>query len=205
MSVQIPTGYGSLAFILSAPAGTQPFIFTMGVDLSEVGGDYLGAANQAHAAWQANLQNETSVDITLDRVLLTVGQDGGENPSVSSDLDPSNGDRSGGNEPIALSVIVNKQTALLGRRGRGRMFIPGLLDANDVDLTGIIAPARIAELTAALETFANELTAGVPAGPPPVDMPAVLLHDGALDGMDPTPLTGLVVNPKVGVLRRRLR
>lgn len=199
MALIIPPGFGNAAFIFTSTTGTPPIVTTLGVNLSAAGGDFVEAANVAFAAYAAHLLPETDTSLTLDRVNLAVGDDG-PGGSVDSDLAPAPGTRSGTGPPVSMSTIVRKVTNDIGRRGRGRMFLPGLLTTTNVDESGIIASGRRDEILTAVGGFIAELfdTETVP-----FNLPPVLLHSSA--PADPTPLTGAAVSPLVGWIRGRIR
>lgn len=200
MAVTIPPGYGQAAIMLTAAEGTEPFVTTIGVDLSNAGGDFVAAANQVMDAYGAIWMPLTTEALVLERVLLAVGQDGGGTPSVSSDQAPVQGSLSSGNEPLSVALLLSKQTALLGRRGRGRMFLPGVLRTTDVDLSGIIASGKQSDYQTAATAFYDALVTG--SGSPSVPMQPVLLHGGS---EAPSDITSLSVVPLVGTMRRRIR
>lgn len=199
MSLVIPPGFGNAAFIFTGAVGTQPYVTTLGVDISGAGGDFVGAANSLMLSYQVAFQTETSNALTLDRVNLAIGQDG-PGGSVDSDLSPIAMSRSGTYGPTAMSAIARKVTNEIGRRGRGRMFLPGVITESEVDADGSITSARRGTLQTALNLF--QTTLAEPAGED-VAYPPVLLHSQA--PADPTPLTSFAVSDLVGWIRGRIR
>lgn len=199
MTLVIPPGFGLASFVFTGPVGTQPYVTTLGVDLSAAGGDFVAAANGLKTAYFNVLGPETSSALTLDRVTLAIGQDG-PGGSVDSDTAPATSTRSGSFPPTALSAIARKVTNQFGRRGRGRMFLPGVVSENEVDQDGSVVVARRNALNTALTTLFDNLVAGTST---PFPMPPVLLHSTA--PTDPTPLTGFVVSDTVGWIRGRIR
>lgn len=96
----------------------------------------------------------------------------------------------------AVSVGITKNTALGGRRGRGKTFVPGVPEA-DVDPGGTLAAARLtAWQTAATGFFATFATNNW-------DM--VLLHSPASLAITPTTVTSTTVSSVVRTQRRRQR
>ena len=89
-----------------------------------------------------------------------VGQAGGGPP-------PSRVSRwrrgSGGAEkrPQNCAALIKKQTNRAGRSGRGRMFLPAVLDEAQVSQTGIISPLQLADLQPRSDTFLEIGTAHV--------------------------------------------
>lgn len=200
MALVIPPGFGLAQFVLTGNVGTQPYVTTMGVDLSDAGGDFVGAANNAFLAYEEAILPETSSLLTLDRVTLSVGSDG-PGGSVDSTVSTAPGQRSGSFPPTAMSAILRKTTVELGRQGRGRMFIPGVLSESEVDQDGTITTARLGTLATAFTNFATQLATGTAVDPIPL-LP-VLLHSAG--GPAPTNLTGVGVSSVVGWIRGRIR
>lgn len=200
MSLVIPPGFGSAAFVFTGAVGTQPYVTTMGLDLGDAGGDFVGAANRAFDAWEEVLIAETSNALTLDRVTLAVGSDG-PGGSVDSSRTPIPGEDSGTYGPTAMSAIGRKVTAELGRAGRGRMFLPGFLAENAVDPDGSVVAARRDAITIALDTFVANLQLGGTV--PGMLLPPVLLHSAG--GPAPTPIETMVCSDLVGWIRGRIR
>jgi hypothetical protein len=204
MSLVIPPGTGSAALVFTGALGTPEHVTTIGVDLTGVGGDFVTAANSVMKAYATALLPETYSSLTLDHVTLSVGQDG-PGGSVDSDLAPFPGTRTGSGVPVAMAPVVRKVTNSIGRRGRGRMFPPGLLNTTEVDANGNISTGRLASLQTAFNLFLTELEAGSGA---PVDVPTppLLLHSpGPVGTNNPTPITALVVGKTVGWIRGRIR
>lgn len=197
MSLVIPPGFGSAAFIFGSTEGTPPFVTTLGVDLSDAGGDFVSAANLLMFNFAQNWAGLIDSSLTLVSVSLAVGQDG-PGGSVDSDLPPIAMTRSGNSAPVAMAPILRKVTNQIGRRGRGRMFIPGAVAQTDTFETGALTPARVTALNAAATAWYEDLTTD-PVG----SYPPVLLHSSA--PTDPTPVTGFQVSPLVGWIRGRIR
>ena len=198
VSLVIPPGYGSAAFTFTGPVGTQPFIFTLGVDISDFGGDHVFAANLVKASFASAFATEVSSSLTLDRVTLAVGQDG-PGGSVDSNTAPDTFSRSGSFPPTAMSCIVRKVTNELGRRGRGRMFIPGIVSENEVDEDGSIVPARQTAIQGVLDTWYENLAYGATE----LSLQPVLFHSAA--PTMPTEITAFAVSDLVGWVRGRIR
>lgn len=199
MSLIIPPGFGNAAFVFTTSAGTGPIVTTCGFDISSYGGDFVSAANDMKGTYAGIFGATTAAELTLDRVTLTVGQDG-PGGSVDSDTVPLPMGRSGVQVPVSMSPIARKVTNELGRRGRGRMFLPGLLNNSEVTEDGSVVPARRDAIQLLLNDWMDWLM-GV--DPPGIDLPPVLFHSQA--PADPTPITGFAVSDLVGWVRGRIR
>lgn len=200
MSLIVPTGYGLASFVLTGPDGTAPYVTTCGVGIT-LAEDPVDAANNCFVAYASAFMTLTNENLTLDRVSLYVGDSTGPSGSVDSNLAPVVGLREVPMEPTAMSLIVRKQTSDLGRGGRGRMFVPGLLADGDVTTGGAIEPASVSVFAGLADDFYNALTSPEPPFEP---VPPYLLHSEA-NADAPTPITGFSIAPLVGWIRGRIR
>jgi hypothetical protein len=100
----------------------------------------------------------------------------------------------------ATAVLINKSTGLGGRRGRGRMFFPGISESV-IGTGGFLLPATVTSLQSAFTQFNNAMTS---AG-----QPLEILHryDPALgeSPMAPTGVLSLDVQALAGTQRQRMR
>lgn len=95
------------------------------------------------------------------------------------------------------ALLVQKKTALSGRRGSGRMFVPFISMAEpSVDPRGIIAGGSVTLLQTRYTKMLDNLTA---AG-----VPMYLGHDTVGSTLVPTIVTALVVRSRIATQRRRL-
>ena len=198
MTLIIPPGFGSAAIVMTSTEGTPVFVTTVGVDLSAVGGDFVAAANNVFASFTSTLGITQDSSITVDRVTLAVGDDG-PGGSVDSTEAPIVSGRSGSMVPVSMAAIARKSTNVLGRRGRGRMFLPGVLTQTEVTEGGQISTTRQGTLQPILNDFYDALVEGTtphPATPP------VLLHSQA--PASPTPIEAFTLTPLVGWMRGRI-
>lgn len=199
MPLVISPGFGSAFIELVGVDGTAPYGTTIGVDLSAAGGDFVAAANAVFDAYADTFLTFTNPTLTLSRVILSVGQDGGGTPTVQSDVDPQDGIADGPFAPTAMSAIMTKVTATLGRKGRGRMFIPGAMAESNVAANGGVATTAQTSYNNAGANFLGKLNVGVLGAP---SLPPVLLHS---DVTLPTPIISLKCAPLVGWISGRLR
>lgn len=200
MSLIIPPGYGQANFILDSAEGTAPFVTTIGVNLGDAGGDNVAAANQAFERFAGTIMTVMDHDLQLQRVQLYIGADG-PSGSVDSTNSPVSGSRSTEGLPWSLSAIARKTTTDLGRYGRGRMFIPGVIAPSEIGQSGSISTPRRAAIQAELDQFFDGLTTGEGGGPL---LPPVLFHNPGVT-TSPTAITGLTLAPLVGWVRKRIR
>lgn len=200
MSLTIPPGFGLAAIEITSVQGTSPFITTCGVDLGEVGGDFVAAANNVFRAWSNAFIPTMGTAFLINRVILTVGSDGPSGSVVSTET-PVPGVRSGTFGSVAQAVLANKVTNVLGRQGRGRMFIPGCLSQTEVNTSGIISAGSVTSFQTDVDQFYNSLIDG--EGVTGVPTPPVLLHSAP--SLSPTPVLAFQVSNKTGIIRKRIR
>lgn len=114
----------------------------------------------------------------------------------------NNGGRTGATGtpvPAAVALLCTKQTNIGGRRGRGRMFIPGV-SQTQVNADGVVASGFLATARANVETLRTRLVA-LDASVQPV------VHTRASGGLPAgnTLITKLWVEAEVATQRRRQR
>lgn len=123
------------------------------------------------------------------------------------------------------AVLIEKRTILGGRRGTGRMFVPGVPQGED-DSAGRLAASRIGNWTSTLGVLLAKFTeaAGSPAGPAEKPLTPLLFHGNATTttrtrsggtttvtvtegaaGPSPTTITGFTVDALIATQRRRMR
>lgn len=200
MSLVIPPGAALASIVLTGPDGTSPFVTTIGVSTADSGGDYVALANHVMQSYIDAFDTLTSENLSIDKVSLLVGADGGSG-SVDSTIEPFQGTRTVDMAPIAMAMIARKVTGQLGRSGRGRMFIPGVLADGDVQQNGQIELASRAIFQAALNGFLVNLQTEVEG----ITAPPLLLHAEGTDVALPTSIVQLQLAPLVGWIRGRIR
>lgn len=194
----LPAGFAQCAVELSYATLTRSAFVTFGVDNTENDLDADNVASAVASAWMQNGSINTGFghQVTNRVVTVRLGTDTGE-PEIGTHTINNGG--GGDNSPPAanVAVILTKNTARGGRRGRGRMFIPWWYDDVDIDGAGLILPGSMASRQGFANLFHGALGA---AG-----IPMVLLHsEGKTAEGPPTPVTSLTLQNRVGTQRRRL-
>lgn len=106
------------------------------------------------------------------------------------------GTLAGGGFTSNTAVLIQKKTALGGRRHRGRMFIPPLLFSDiGADNNGFINGTVLSNMNITWGIFRADLVNA--------DVPMVLHHSGV--ALDSQLVTDLVVQPQMATQRRRMR
>jgi hypothetical protein len=203
MALIIPPGFAQIVFSLSLEGDSELMVTTLGVELDTGSGANVDdIANDMFTAFNVNIMPMLPTTYWLEFVTAYVGQDGPGPLIVESTSARDNGGASGEAVPPNTAWLVRKRTDLAGRRGRGRMYIPGVLEGS-VDRVGVVGDTAQGNWQAALDSFYEDLTSAVGAR----YYPPVVLHRSEGAGVEPapTPITTLVIDSKVATQRRRLR
>lgn len=201
MALIIPPGFGSVVLSHVRSGDPDPYAVTFGVDLGDAAGDFQLAANLIKGKW-VEFDQIYDDQVTLDRVVLYVGQDG-EPPTVYEDTGATvDGTGPGSYLPQNNACLVTKNTASSGRRNKGRFYLPYVLPEGSVDDLGVIESVHRAGVQNAMDGFLDDLnTAGVGFA-----TPMVVLHGTGLSTPPaPTVVTSLVVEQVIATQRTRLR
>ncbi len=210
MTAYFPDQYGILLHQLRLIGDSEPMAVTMGVRVPDTNAVPLAdVVSAAHIAFGDNMIQNLSNQYSLFSTELRLWVDG---PSTTSDpvvyayTSNYTGLNQAGPLPQNSAVLFHKRTARAGRRGRGRFYLPGILEAGVSAVGGLDSGsinAYQAGATAYLARFGvGNLGAVEPvlihsfdplAGPP---VPSQLVPDR---------ITSLSVDPVIATQRRRLR
>jgi hypothetical protein len=202
--LSIPPGFAHVAIEVRHSQDPVPWYTTFGVDHSDVGGDPVPLGRHCMAAFWNSFQPALSDRARVSGAQVTLGTDGGE--PVRALVTHEIAFTGGSNQeklPQNCAVLLRKQTALGGRRNRGRMFLPGMLGEGDVDHVGVLSQAAHLAFTEYAQTFADWLAGG---GQASMESPMVILHStGNTTVPAPTPVTGVSIDNVISTQRKRLR
>lgn len=189
--MEIPSGYGQVNFIFtggSAPNGAQCVFGVKNLTALSP----LAIANFADSYYNTFIKSQMSAQVTLSGVLVKLGPTA-TGPSVLINTTRV-GVGTGGNFPPNTAFLVKKFTSAGGHSGQGRMFLPGVAEAQ-ADDAGMLAAGTISGFNTALGGFLNSMNGS--------DCPMVLLHNDPT--MTPNIVTSLILQAKVATQRKRLR
>lgn len=203
MARVIPPGFAEARIVMSATGDPRPWTVTLGIDVSDAGGDYEGVADKVRVSYAQSFLIGQSTLVRLDSVELLIGQDGGDPLTVSSPASSSGGTASA-MLPQNCAVLVQKRSGVAGKRNRGRMFIPLMAREAQVDGVGVIDADERDAYQVTADLFLEKLLSDEPGTFTPA--PPVILHTAGV-GVDPTPtpITRFIVDPVIATQRRRLR
>lgn len=189
-----PPGYAAVKLIFRLPGDPQDMVITFGVKNDASFDAEQVADGCAGAFWLAfeDMFNGPWVFVGAEAQL---GSDGAPGEIGVSDYNEA-GSGSTPLLPQNCALLVHKRTALGGREGRGRMYMPtGFLTEGDVDGLGNVATS--------VQNNANTRWATTLSTISGLDIPMVLLHgDGAIL---PTLVSSIQADPVIATQRRRLR
>lgn len=206
MALVIPPGFGLASIHLALDNDVEPIAVTLGVEpvsppLS------INHAYQVQDAFRSTVLVGMANDYRLAGVRLQAGQDAGE--PITFDVTPATEARGGAtSEPLPqnCSLLIRKLTALGGRRGRGRMFLPGI-DEDTVSSAGFVAGSTLTAWQGIFDDFFDALPVDGAAGGVGDAVNPVLLHSEVVGETTPAPtaITGFAVQSVIATQRRRLR
>lgn len=201
----IPPGFAGCSLELHNAALARSAFITFGVSITGgIAVDTVAQAVMDAIVLDATPSPVASLDssVTLSSVTARVGQDGGD-PLVFVATGVATGARVGATISPNVAVLVRKRSARGGRRGRGRMFWPWMIQAIEADEAGKITAATVTNLQLAFASMLPSMTAR--------NVPMAILHSPSEVGIGhPTPIgapdlvTSLQVDPLVATQRRRL-
>ena len=201
----IPPGFAQVKLRFRLTGDPEEMISTVGVDPT-------GSAPTDPTAIAAMAASAFVIGFTPGRVPIAyefvgasvqMGSDGGDG-AVGESIVASQGTMNGSPPPQNVAVLVKKNTALGGRRNRGRFFLPPLVGEGGIGNYGEFESDSFASVQAGLNAFYEQLTD--PAGDGTQGLQPVLFHGPGLN-MDatPTPIVSFVLDRRVATQRRRLR
>lgn len=191
----IPSDYAQVNLMftgLAAPLGAQ---ITFGVQNAEsLWPETIG--ERVLTLWEgAELDDRQSSAISLTGCLVKVGPNAtGAQALVSANI-PGKGNAE--SAPPNVAAIIRKQTQFGGRKGRGRLYMPGIAEAN-ITSTGTMSGTPLTAMQTSWSTFLTGLLEE--------DIPMVLLHSEQDGGLTPPyVVSSLLVESRIGTQRRRNR
>lgn len=195
MSARIPPGFAELWYEQRATNDNESMYCSFGIDVEAGSTVTTTVVNRwmqiIDDAWDQDLSSWYSSGVGH----CIVGQDGGD-----LRIDGSRAPTPYTGAPTALppncALLVRKITASGGRRGRGRFYLPGVIEAY-ADGAGLIDSGTIAILQTNAGTMLSNLLLDADIAQ------VVLLHSTA--PFTPTVITNFVVQNRLATQRRRLR
>ena len=191
----IPPGYAQANFIFTGAALPTGAECTLGFDISGGSPTPTAMANSLATDWAAaDIEMSYVNDVTLSSIMVKFGPDTvGPSAVVATNIPGTGVDDPC---PPNVTLLIRKNTALGGRAGRGRLYLPGVPEGS-VSQAGVVDAATVTDTTT---RFNNFLTACIADGNIPV-----LLHGLSGPILVPTEITSFACQAIAATQRRRLR
>lgn len=190
MSV-IPVGFAEVCARMSLAGDAEEMCCIFGIDneapFAQTNADEVSVITGTF------LRDVIGNDYTFNGCTFTVGNDGG-NIVWESVAGQGAGTTGAAQVPQNTATLFRKTSTTGGRKGRGRMYVPGVNELV-VGSNGMLTTTYVAAANADAATFIISLAIS--------NNPMVILHEDPLDA--PSVVTNLICQPKVATQRRRLR
>lgn len=201
MALFIPEGYAEVAIQMKRAGDPDPWYVTYGVGDVPTPDQYPSFAGQIMAIWNSNFSGLLPTDTAFTGIQLRIGTDSGTPLTIFYAINYQ-GSGSGTTLPQNCAVLVTKVTGVAGRRGKGRLFWPCILE-DEVNGLGQIEPDYRDALQAIWDTFIAEHVNGNAT----FDGARIFLLHNERPGLsnDPSQVSYFFVDPVISTQRKRLR
>jgi hypothetical protein len=203
--LDLPDGFAQASLKFKGTALRYPGACVIGLNVDEAGSTPENTAAVIAGAWATSFEDVQSSGVTLESILVKFGpiETG---PSAEVVYNDVGGSASSSSSP-QVSCLIRKNSLMGGKRGKGRMYIPGIPEGV-VDPDGTIISATLSLWQTAANAFYSSLATGL--------RPMYLLHRTREPGTtkptdpgSPAPIPSLVTSLSaqsvVATQRRRLR
>jgi len=201
MTLIIPDGFGQVIHQLRLVGDLEPMAVTYGIKVDGGGvtaPDTLadGLHEAFYTAWNVNMSNQYTLyqtevkwkDVALADVSVVVHV---EPKVMTSTASPC---------PQNVAFLIQKLSGMAGRRNRGRMYVPGVNEAN-VGPSGLLLGTEQSGLNTKLAAWCTTLSTSIGQ----CDGMAILHSTGLSGAPAPTMVNSLLCDALVATQRRRLR
>lgn len=187
----IPAGFGQMSVVHIGGGIVGEAIWTLGFD-NNAGDSPQEIADNMKVNFAAlDYGDLLSSQVTCSAIRVKLGPD--ETGPSAEATNIIVGTVGGEPAPANCATLVHKTTLLGGRKGRGRMYLPGMATN---------ALGDDSEIDGAHQTLVEAFVLGLSSVMVLASLPAHLLHS---DSTSPTAIEALVVDPKLATQRRRMR
>jgi hypothetical protein len=205
MPLTIPSGFANVSHKMLLAGDPEPMIVTYGLEVAgaQTGGASITNATEMHDAFHLEFKNVVAAEYTLVETALRYGAGAGGSELLEVASFPLAMLGGSPGLPQNCAALFHKRTAVAGRRGRGRFYLPGLYEAG-VDGKGRIDPTQLNAMNTAGSNFLAKIVTLPNVGP------MVVLH-GPSTALNPTPepaptpVVSLTCDPVIATQRTRLR
>ena len=205
MPSNIPIGYGQATFSFTHEGLGKPLAVTLGIVLPGTYPSATELANELHTRFANTVMEDVDNSITCTHVDLFIGAGDDPSGSVRSNTPPKVGERAMVSAPLNTAVIVGKQGILLGRRGKGRLFMPGSCSSAEVGENGRLGESIVSSLNGTWQDFLDMLNDGVEGGWYDGPLFPCIIHKPPHEEQTPTRINAFVVSSLIGTRGSRIR
>lgn len=190
----IPVGYAQVNVFM--PVNAFPYVpqCTFGIKTNEFLGTPEEMAEATYDTWAAEWDGFLTSNVTFEKVRLKFG------PNSTGPAYEYGGSATGavGGESVepSIAALVTKSTAIGGRQGRGRFYLPGMPESY-LDPGGTLTSTGILQGQSCADAWLAAMVA--------LDLQPVLLHSVGTSDTTPEDITALTVQARYGSQRRRNR
>jgi hypothetical protein len=200
----LPTapGYGDVSIQLKHNLMARPAFITFGI--KPIDTDPMVMAQAVRAAWNDTGSMNASMDSNVSVGPFTVryGVDG-EEDHIGVDSTTVSGALTNTTAPPNIAVLMIKNTARAGRRGKGRMYMPWVVNFGYMQENGVIQASEMTTIRSRASAFLGALaTRQVPMYVLHNPSEPTAIHPTAMGA--PNLVTSLTVQDLVSTQRRRL-
>ncbi len=201
MALVIPPGYAHVIHSMTLVGDPEPMAVTYAVELSTAGeADPQGTVLALHDNFGSQIMDMVANVYTLNQTEMRWVQTGGTEVLTALQVSNWPGLSAGNALPQNSAFLLLKRSALLGRRFRGRMYVPGVDEIN-VDAKG----AFVTSVYGTLNTIVGGFFVGLNALAG-VEFMVILLSTSLLSPTPaPTQVTSLYLDKVIATQRTRLR
>jgi hypothetical protein len=202
MTLIIPPGFLHSVIEFACTGDPEPMVTTCGHEIDTASGaNNDDAADDLMSAFALAFRANLSSAYSITGCTVYIGNDG---PTIigTSTAAPVAGQVGVNPYPPNTAFLLRKRTDLAGRRGRGRMYIPGVVEAT-ATANGLLTTVETAQWQTLADDYMDRLTTAVGARL----YPPVVLHRSEGIGVEPppTPILSFVAEQRLATQRRRLR
>lgn len=202
----LPVGIGEAAYRMRLTGDPDQLVNVMGLDFATE--PTLATANALMASWTSRIGPVTSSLITLEGVHILYQSDSNNQIAVDSNSTAVAGSKGSSTllAPPNVTYLVRKRTGFAGRKNRGRIYFPGVVEG-DIDNVGVVQGSVLTALQAAFTAWYGDLVTHTP----------VIVHSGLctvgdtghagphdVTPLPATPILSLEVDDRIATQRRRL-
>lgn len=193
---EVPVGYGQAQADISLTGDTELMTVGMGFKITSTAtftqamadffsGEFLSAINATTASEYETIQTNFVVGLTGGDVEASSGDGAGV------------GTNTGDPVPQNSAYLIRKRSGLVGRKNRGRMYIPGVIESG-VNELGQLTTGVANALQSTWGDFRTNIEADA-------NFDGLSILHSLGDSTIPTPVTALIVDTVIATQRRRLR